>query len=339
MKRFSQKIPAIILAVCWGIFAAPAGPSPLAAAESLLVRQDYNAARAAVAQHLQSAPDDSYALYLRVAIEQTELLDYESYSLHYERFLQAADSVRKVLEDRLRKLAGQDSTLCLFYIANIYGGISVIKAKTGSWFSALRSGLTSVNMLKEVAQRDSTIYAASLGIGIFHYYLSKSFKWLPFIDDDSEDKGIREIEKSTSAPSPYDFAAKNSLCWILIDRQQFSRADTIAGSVLREAPENSIFLRIRCLIALWSGNYNQAVALGEKLAQIAIKRTPINWSNLVLAYYVLSCGDEALGKGKEACAAADYILDNRIPPEFKKIPPIKKNLKKIAAVKKKCLSL
>jgi tetratricopeptide (TPR) repeat protein len=329
------KIPLVIL----GAFCCAQSFQPdslfIPSVESLIVKQNYSVARDLLARYLPSAPDDNYALYLRVAIEQTELLDYESYTLYSERFLTTADSIRKVLENRLDKLSGKDSTSCLFYIANIYGGMGVIKAKNGRWFPALRSSLASIGMLKEVIRRDSTIHAALLGTGAFHYYLSRNFKWLPFISANSETEGIREIEKATAAPLIYRIAAKNSLCWILIDRKQFGRADTVAQSALDEAPGNTIFLRIRCLIALRSGHYDQAVMLGQKLSEISLVRDPVNWSDYVMSYYVLTSSYDGLGRAKEALAAADGILSTKIPPEFMNILPIRKNLKKIQAVKEK----
>ena len=313
--------------------------SPLAQADTLLVKQQYQAAKTYLADYLKNAPDDNEALYLRVAVDQTEILDYESYSIQNAQFTKTADSIRTVLEGRLAKLHGKDSVRCLFYIANIYGGLGVIMGKTGEWFPSVKSSMTSITMLKEVLRLDSTVIAASLGVGIFHYYLSKSFKWLPFIDERSEEEGIRNVERATRAPFPFGFAAKNSLCWILIEHQEYRRADSIALSVLAEAPDNTIFLRIRCLIALWDKRFDDAVALGKRLAQLSNARSPVNWSDLVLAHYVMSSGNDALGREKEAVAAADYILNAPMPPKVQDIPPIKRNLKKIQAIRKKYKAL
>jgi tetratricopeptide (TPR) repeat protein len=309
--------------------------SPLSLAESLLVKQNYSAAKALLSGYLKNVPENNEALYLCVAVNQTEILDYESYSIEKERFINLADSVRSILESRLKKLRGKDSVQCLFYIANIDGGIGVIQGKVGKWFPAVKSSMASISLLKEVVKLDTTQIAAWLGMGIFHYYLSKSFKWLPFIDEGSEEDGIRNVERATRAPFPFGFAAKNSLCWILIERQEYRRADSLAVSVLADAPDNTIFLRIRCLIALWSRRFDDAVTLGKKLAQRSLERTPVNWSDLVLAYYTMSSANESMGREKEALAAANYILVAPIPRHFLDIPHIKKNLKKVLAIKKK----
>jgi tetratricopeptide (TPR) repeat protein len=327
----------LITAIYSSVYAGPAGQPPLAAAETLLVKQDYAAARSIAAGYLPGGPEENYALYLRVAIEQTELLDYESYHFRGERFLEIADSIRKVLEVRLPGLRGKDSTRCLFYIANIYGGMGVIKAKMGKWFSAIKSSLTSIGLLKEAVQRDSAMCAAFLGIGAFHYYLSKSFTWIPFIDENSGNRGVREIEQATTASSPFHFAAKNTLCWILIDQGQFDRADSVALTALEETPGSTIFQRIRCMIALWSGRYDRALQLAQKLSEVSLMRDPVNWSDYVMAYYVLAGSYEGLGKIKEARAAARHILETKLPSEFKKIPPVKKNLRRVLEIQKKCL--
>lgn len=319
------------------VYAGDDGRHFLAAAETLLVRQDYDSARRYVSAFRPGGAEDNYALYLRVVIEQTELLDYEAYTVRGGEFLKIADSVRRVLAGCLPGLRGRDSTLCLFYIANIYGGIGVIKAKMGSWFPAIQSSLKSVALLKEAFQRDSSMCAALLGIGAFHYYLSKSFNWLPFIDEDSQRRGVRDIERAMEAPFPFSFGAMNTLCWILIDQKQFDRADSVALMALRETPGSTIFLRIRCLNAFWSGHYERAIELGQKLSESSLLRDPVNWSDYVMAYYVLSGSYDGLGKIKEALAAVRHILGTPIPPEFRNMPGIRKNLDRILDIKNECL--
>ncbi|MBN1130546.1 MAG: hypothetical protein JXA71_16255 [Chitinispirillaceae bacterium] len=314
---------------------AHAGTLSLSHAETLLLTQRYEAATTAVRDYLESHPGDIKALYLLVAIEQTEILDYESYTIRNARFMKLCDSVNTLLKQRLPLLHGNDSIRCLFYIANIHGGKGVLLAKTGNWLGGLKDALASVSMLKEVVRLDSTMHAAQLGVGIFHYYLSKSFKWLPFVDENSEKEGIKAITKATRAPYPFNFAAKNSLCWILIEQKKLARADSISKTVIREVPDNTIFLRLRSCITLWSGRHEEAVLCGEKLAKLSMKRKPVNWSDLVLAYSVIAQGNDRLGRKEQAKKAVSFICGAGIPREYASIPPVKKNLKHINTLKKK----
>ncbi|MBN1760433.1 MAG: hypothetical protein JW863_19045 [Chitinispirillaceae bacterium] len=300
-----------------------------------LIRQDYKNASASLTAHLKRQPLDLKAQYLLFATEQTRILDYESYILENKSFQKMAENLRELFENRLKVLKGADSTTCLFYCANVYGGISVMQAKTGNWFDGVKNAIASVGMLKEVKSRDSTFFAADLGLGIFNYYLSTSLKWLPFVND-KEEEGLEAIIRALNAEFPYNYAAKNSLCWILIERDNFKRADSIAQSVLDEFPDNTIFLRIKALVALWTGRYKEALRDAKRLIVLTEKRAPVNWSDLVAGYTVLVQGNYEYGNKKEACAAAKLILAKRLPKEYYEIPHIKKNMKFISGIRQKC---
>jgi len=316
------------------LFSADASPSP--AVDTLLAKQDYSGANSLLVHHLDSFPNDNTALYMLIAVEQTRILDYESYQLDAGPLYKKADSVNAVLKARLPKFKGRDSLQCLFYIASISGYFSVLQAKTGELFPAVKNCIESVTLLNNVIKLDSNYNEAYMGIGIFHYYLDKSFKWLSFGDANGEMEGINKLERATLAKFPYDFAARNSLCWIYIDQEKYRAADSIAGKVLSAYPDNTIFLRIRCLSLLREKKYPEAIASGEKLSRSSLKRNPENWSDLVLASYVISSANDELGKSKEACAAADYILGMKIPEQYRQMGHIRKNLKRIQAIRKKC---
>ncbi len=304
-------------------------------AMQLLIEQKYDAARSVLARQIEENPLDLTAHYLSFAVEQTRILDYESYIVEEEKFLRLAESTRKVFEKRISTLSGLDSTICLFYLANVFGGIGAILAKTGNWFEGVKNAVNSVSMLKQVKKRQPDFHAADLGLGIFNYYLSTSLKWLPFVENRAKE-GLESIELALQADFPYNYAAKNSLCWILIEKQNFSRADSITQSVLDELPDNTIFLRIKALIALWTGNYREAIPLGERLVAITEKRRPLNWSDMVAGYLVLVQGAFETGDHACACAAARKLSKKGIPPEYLEIPHIKKNFRYINGVMNKC---
>lgn len=309
--------------------------SPYAEALDLLVNQKYSQAREVLTARFKEKSDDLEARYLLFAIEQTRILDYEAYLVEQKEFQAFADSLKPLFEKAVTHLKGADSTKCLFYIANVYGGLGVMQAKTGNWFDGVKNAITSVSLLRQVKSRDPQFYAADLGLGVFNYYLSTSFKWLPFVED-KEQEGLFAIEQALKADYPYNFAAKNSLCWILIERKEFKRADSIAQSVLDEYPENTIFLRIKALIAKWTGNYGDAVTLGNRLIDLSEKRTPRNWSDLIAGYTVLVESYAGLGKKQEACSAARSMLQRKIPRSHSEIPHVKKNMKMITTFAQRC---
>ncbi len=299
-----------------------------------LVAQRYASAKESLQSLLRQNPDDLNALYLELAINQTEILDYESYSLDGKKFIAKADSLKKIIEAKLPSLRGRDSVMCLFYLANVYGGISVMHAKVGEWIEGTQNGLASVALLKKVKKVQPDFLAANLGVGLYNYYFGNSMSWIPFSGNKVE-KGLNDIEIATRSEFPFNYAAKNSLCWILIEREEFKRADSVAESVLEDYPENTIFLRIRSMIDLYTGAYPKAISHANQLLALSKDRTPVNWSDMVAAYYILVESYQKSGLNNETVIAADTILNENIPVTFLTMPQIKKNLKRIRDIKEK----
>ncbi|MFP4164387.1 MAG: tetratricopeptide repeat protein [Chitinispirillaceae bacterium] len=307
-------------------------------AQKLMVEQKYRKATELVSDHLRAHPDDFDALYTLATIEQTKILDYESYLINGEKFEKLADSICTILRKRQNQLRGEDSIRCLFYTANLIGGIGVMQAKSGKWFEGVRNAVSSVGMLKKVKKMDSGFLAADLGIGAFDYYLSTSFKWLPFVTEDKVEQGVNAIERALHAPFPFNHAAKNTLSWILIERKQYSRADSLARSVLSELPENTLFLRIRALIALRTKRYKDALQMAEEMIVKSKRRSPVNWSDLVTGYYIkVHCHEHAENR-KKTYSAAHGILSHPIPSAYKRVPHVKRHLEYLKQVRSKTKS-
>jgi len=299
-----------------------------------LVAQQYKNAEDNLELYLSINPTDAEALYLKLAICQTKILDYESYQIDGKKFLATADSIKKVLEKKATSLQGKDSLMCLFYLANIYGGISLMYAKAGSWIEGAKNGRASVALLKQVQKALPDYLAAYLGIGVFNYYFSTSLRWLPFTGGKCQE-GLSYIEKAIKSEFPFNYAAKNSLCWILIDRQEYAKADSIAVSVLNDYPDNTLFLRIRSISDLRKGAFKGAIEHASALLALTAKRNPINWSDYITAYYILVESYFQSGFKNESLTFADLILNKNIPEVYLSVQHNKKNLKRIRDLKEK----
>ncbi|MDR2592310.1 MAG: hypothetical protein LBC59_05830 [Chitinispirillales bacterium] len=284
---------------------------------------------------LKSDPENIDALYTLAAIEQTRILDYESYSIDGARFLSLADSLRDIFDRRQAVLRGGDSLRCIFYRANILGGISLMQAKRGAWIEGARSAMASSGLYKQVKKADPGHLGAELGLGIFDYYFGTSLKWIPFAGGGSVERGLEAMERALHAPFPFDHAAKSSYCWMLIDRKQYKKADSLAHTVLVEIPTSTIFLRIRALIALWAGCYDDALHLGNKLRTLSEKRAPVNWSDLITSYYIITSAHDNLGQKAEAYKLADKGLALPMPTEFKNMHNVKEHIKFLNGIKGK----
>jgi hypothetical protein len=323
------KIATLIITICISCIAEVyLSNEELDSVQKDLFKQKYFSAQKKISGYLQKNPNDINALYLHLAVYQTKILDYESYHADSPKFITVADSVKNILEKRIGSLKGKDSLICLFYLANVYGGISLMHAKTGNWIDGVKNGMNSVSLLKQVKKALPSFYAAYLGIGVFNYYFSSSLNWLPFANGRWQE-GLSYIETAVNSESPFNYAAKNTLCWILIERKEYKRADSIASSVLSEFPCNTIFLRIKALVNLRSGNYQDAIKNASSLLSLAQARDPVNWSDCVAAYYILVESYSQTGMVNEMRCAADAILKEEIPQSYSSVPHIKKNLKYI----------
>ncbi len=335
--RWLSLIPVVglwLVAIAAPSFAAPQ-PGRERVLDSVkydLASQHYRSARRLQKGALKSDPDDIEMLYLLVTVEQTRILDYESYVIDGKRFVRLADSVIGVLEGELPRLTGRDSLDCAFYVGNTYGGKSVVLAKMGDWLGGIKVAYRSVGLLKSVIAQDSSYHAAYLGIGVFNYYLNQNLAWLPFFGEGAE-KGLEFIRRATMAPFPYDIGAKNILCWILIERDQYARADSLSRTVLGRFPRSSVFLRISGCIALWTQKWEKALALGKRLVEVSSRRKPANWSDLLTGYWILVDSHHELGNKEQCVEVARAATALRIPPAYRRISYVVKHRKKIAEIR------
>jgi len=335
---FARRL-AILAATCAAVGALAQTPNAnaptVSSAQQLMVRQKYTDAAREITAVLRNNPGNIDAMYTMAAIEQTRILDYESYNIDGTRFISLADSLLTVLDGRLAALRGSDSLRCLFYRANIFGGISLMHAKRGAWMEGAKTAMTAAGIYKQVRKADPGHLGAELGLGIYDYYFGTSLKWIPFAGSGSVERGLASMERALRAPFPFDHAAKSSYCWMLIDRKQYKKADSLAHSVLKEIPTGTIFLRIRALIALWSGCYDDALFLGDKLKNLSEKRTPVNWSDVSTSYYIIASAHDNLGHKAEAQKAAEKGLSIPMPQEVRNFPNVKEHVKYLKGIKGK----
>jgi tetratricopeptide (TPR) repeat protein len=316
------------------VLCAPAPSAEMDSVKIYLIGQRYDAAAQTVKKILSENPGNIEALYLGSAIRQTAILDYESYAIDGERTITLAESTFSAVSRRLHGQKGKDSIDCLFYMGSILGGQGVVKGKTGNWPGAIKNAFASVNYFKQTLSLDSTYYAGYFGIGVYNYYLSKQLKWLPFFGD-KRAEAIAQLQKATRAPFPYDYIARNSLCWIHIERNELDQADSLASSVLSKYPDNTLFIRIKIRIDLAKRRWPQAITGAGKLVSLSSGRTPVNWADIVSGYQAMVFGYEQMKKRGESLKAAGAVLSLPIPEEFRKIPFVKRHLKYVAEIRKK----
>lgn len=323
-------VPATVLSqVCRPMDA----PGPLDTVKLLIVEQHYDEAEEILQRLVAEDRDNIHVLSQRLTTRQTEILEYESYVLDGASFIAFADSVLEVLHRQLPRLHGPDSLDCMFYIASAIGGRGVMQAKVGNWFSAVKSALKSRDLLEKLIEKDTTYFAAFLGIGAFDYYLSQGLKWLPLFNKTKE--GIAAIERASHARFPYDIAAKNVLCWIYMERDRYADCDSVCTSVLRQFPDNSVFVKIGTCNALWTQRWEETIRRATLLVSLATSRDPVNWCDLLTGYRSMVDAYLELGDTASALATVQKSQRTPVPPEYLKIPYVKEHLDRIREVQRR----
>jgi tetratricopeptide (TPR) repeat protein len=330
---FVLTVAALAHAALVYVGAEGAGKDPLLAAQWLMVRQKYPEATEQVKAILRNDPGNIDAVFTLAAIEQTRIIDYEGYTVYGRRFLTFADSLLKILDARQPALRGADSLRCLFYRASVTGAIGLVQTKRGAWVEGARSAMASANLYREVKRIDSAHLGADLGLGVYDYYVGTSLRWVPFVAGGSVEKGLEAIERGLGAPFPFNHGAKNSYSWILIDRRQFQKADSLARTALREAPGSTIFLRVRAYAALAMGNNENALSLSRELAAASESRRPVNWSDLIMANSIMASAYDNLGQRTEALATANRALALPVPEAYRAMSHVRDHYRVLNAIR------
>jgi hypothetical protein len=302
-------------------------------ATTLLLQQKYESARSYLVQEIAASSENVDALYMALNIEQMKLIDYESYILDGSQFLNSADSLLIVIENRWNTGDKKGYVRYLFYCGNIYGAKALVMAKLSDWIRAVKFARLSEKTLRKTQAIDGSIEAAWYGIGLYDYYIGQNLSWIPFMKDKCR-QGINEIDRAAKICTPFSYAAKNSLAWILVDRGEYDRADSLVSTVLLEYPENTVFLRIKARIALLKKNNAVAVDLGNKLVELSGKRNPVNWSDLLSGYQIVVAALGDLHKNKECLEVVGKALALEVPISAQTISYVVKHLRYIAEKKK-----
>ena len=329
----NRAIFCLLLVTVSAVWAQSGGAGAILPVQRLMVRQKYPEATAQAKAILSKDPHNIDAIYMLAAIEQMRIMDYESYTIDGRKFLVLADSLLKMLEARQPHLTGADSLRGLFYRANIVGGMGLVQAKRGAWFEGARTAMTSAGLYRQIKKIDPGHKGADFGLGVYDYYVGTTLRWVPFVASGNAERGLEALERAINAPFPFNHAAKNSLCWILIDRREFRRADSLAQAALQEAFGSTIFLRIRALANLLMKNYEEALRIGSELAAASEARSPVNWSDLMMGYYITASAYDNAGRQPEARATADKALAVPVPETYKSIPHVREHIRNLMGIR------
>lgn len=330
------KIRFLILSLYFSVLAENFRWSPVVdSVLNLIMKQDYVSALQVCNSNIESDPSNIDAVYLKLAVLQAQVADYETYAIDGLNCISAAESTLSLVEKKLATTSSDDEkTKLMFYKGNIYGVLSIVKAKRGNFLPGIKVARASYDAFKRIEKHSSEIPDILYGLGLFDYYLGDNLKWIPGLGKRAI-KGLEFLFISSGSDSPFRYAAKNSLLWILIERGEFKAADSIASEVLESFPGNTLFLQIKSRAVFGAAEYEKAIMLGEKLIDLSFKRNPVNWSDVLSGYQLITASYLKLGDKKKAEDTAVKGLSFKISSDTLKVEWVQKHRDYLASIIKK----
>jgi len=215
---------------------------------------------------------------LEILLQQSRILDYETYTLAEDDFRSTIESVKTVLKSEAVKqeLSEAQKHFADVIIASASG---LILLKTGRTLSAVKYGLAVSRALDELIGADSTNSLALIGNGVIKYYTGK---WLPFGSGRST-RGIELLNRALNHRFPYNLAAANVRSWIAIDRQEYDTLNVLIDYMLELAPQHTGVLRLAFLAAAWQQQWHRTLDLTRKASHFARNKQPAVHAVITLA--------------------------------------------------------
>lgn len=292
---------------------------------NLVMNQEYESAYKVCDRRIAADSMDIDARYLKLVTLQSQIADYESYALDGLRCISMAESLLNCLNSRLNTCSSSlEKQKIFFFKGNIFGILSIIRVKRGSILSGIKDARISYEHFKKLSNSLSLFPDVLYGLGLFDYYIGDNLKWIPGIGKRAR-SGLEMLYAASKSQSPFRFGAKSSLLWILIERGDFSAADSIANEVLKEYPENTLFFQAKSRAVFGAQQYKKAIELGEKLIELSLKRKVVNWSDVLSGYQLIASCYIKMGNRKKAQDIADKGLSYDIQADTLQIEWVQKH--------------
>lgn len=309
---------------------------PVGSVLELVMLQRYDDAYRMCDSVLEITPDNIDFHYVRLAVLQSQMLDYESYALDGEKCVSIAKDVLVRVERGLAGRPPHDETIRLNLIkATVLGGVGMTKAKMGGMLTGIRDAKASYDLYRGLQSHSSLFPDVLYGIGLFDYYVGDNFRWIPGLGLQTR-RGIKYLYAASDSDSPFRYAAKISLLWILIEQDEFAAADSIATCVLQGYPEHSVFLQVQSRSAFGARQYQRAIELGGELIDRSLKREPVNWCDVLSGYQLMAASWLKLNDKQKAFAAAEKGLSYRIPSDTLRIDWVRKHREHLKSIAETC---
>ncbi len=262
-----------------------------------------------IADHLgrllgERYPGDPMGAFSRAAVLLGEMFDREE-SIESERFFDLLDTADSLASQIIDTASPGTAAWMAFYRGHVRSYRALWESRFGSSIRAIRLGYAARSEYERGLEYDSSCYDLYLGLGLYHYWKSAKggiLRRLRILKNEME-RGIAELRLAADSSAISREAARSSLIWVWLDRQQYNSAMAVSEEMADRFPEGKLFLWPLAEAYFRSKSYQQATEVYQRLRHM-LTADPGNYYNLVECDYRLyECYDE-LGLDDEARSVA-----------------------------------
>ena len=186
--------------------------------------------------------------------------------------------------------ANTSAWMCL-YRGHTRAYRSLWESRFGSFFSAVRIGLSSSGEYQKGFDYDSHLVDLYAGLGAYHYWKSAKagfLRWIGVFKNEKK-KGLDELYLAADSSVVHRESARSSLIWIWFDQKQYDSAVAIAREFITAYPDGTTFYWPVAQAFYKQERYDSAVFAFEQIRSRLTKR-PGNFFNLIECdYHIAKC--------------------------------------------------
>lgn len=283
----------------------------------LTVNERFEEARAVFQGLIERDSSDHAARLFLAGVWHAEMFDRENYGAK-ATFDSLIGKALSVADKDIR--AEHNPAWAHLTKGNAYAYIAALETKVGSWWTAIRKGLSAKGEYLEALKADPTLYDAYLGLGSYHYWKSAKtefINWLPLVPDKKEE-GLEELQLAIDSSWFSSDLAANSLLWIYLDCGRAEEAYQLAARLHAKHPQSRLFTWGMAFAAHQSRRLDEALdAFGKILASIELQPWQNNFNTIECRFHRAKIL-RMLGRKSEAITELQTLLKYRVDDDVQK---------------------
>ncbi len=279
-------------------------------------------------------PDNPYGYLIRATTLSARTVDLE-HDLDLEEILTACFKVEEITPTFFNNPDSNAEYHLYLGMASLYRGLVFMRQDL--LFEMIKQLIHASKYLKQANEIDSTLWDVHYGLGMYKYQMSERAGFLRSIGliSDTREEGIEHIRTAMKNGLLTVNAARNSLAWIEMQRENYRESIRISRENLSLYPGVRVFMWCLGKSLVYSGQYEEALPVFEELLASIRSAENNNFYNEIDCLHKLTKSNFKLERWGETIKYANQALS--LSPSNKVMQKKSKDLKRIRKMKKQAV--